>query len=85
VRLFAHKDFQAICIDAARRFNLAEQFIEKDYFVTEPLRITAYTQQAHLVFKGGTSLSKGWHLLERFSEDLDLFPQSRKLRSGSRG
>lgn len=26
----------------------------------------------HLVFKGGTSLSKGWKLIERFSEDIDL-------------
>ncbi len=26
----------------------------------------------HLVFKGGTSLSKGWNLIERFSEDIDM-------------
>jgi predicted nucleotidyltransferase component of viral defense system len=26
----------------------------------------------HLVFKGGTSLSKGWNIIERFSEDIDL-------------
>lgn len=26
----------------------------------------------HLVFKGGTSLSKSWNLIERFSEDIDL-------------
>jgi predicted nucleotidyltransferase component of viral defense system len=26
----------------------------------------------HLVFKGGTSLSKAWGLIERFSEDVDL-------------
>ena len=73
MRLFKHRDFQAICIDAARHFSLPEQFIEKDYYVTEALRIAASTQAGHLVFKGGTSLSKGWHLLERFSEDLDLF------------
>jgi len=73
VRLFEHRDFQAICSDAARRFDLPEQFIEKDYYVTEALRIAAVTQSGHIVFKGGTSLSKGWHLLERFSEDLDLF------------
>ena len=73
MRLFEHADFRAICIDAARRFNLPEQFIEKDYYVTEALRIAANKLGGHLVFKGGTSLSKGWHLLERFSEDLDLF------------
>jgi len=87
VRLFQHEDFKAICIDAARRFNLAEQFIEKDYFVTEALRIAAQTKQGHLVFKGGTSLSKGWHLLERFSEDLDLFlnPESYDPALGPKG
>ena len=26
----------------------------------------------HLVFKGGTSLSKAWKLINRFSEDIDL-------------
>lgn len=26
----------------------------------------------HLIFKGGTSLSKGWKLIDRFSEDIDL-------------
>ncbi len=87
MRLFQHEDFKAICIDAARRFNLAEQFIEKDYFVTEALRIAAQTKQGHLVFKGGTSLSKGWHLLERFSEDLDLFlnPESYDPALGPKG
>ncbi len=63
MRLFEHEDFLAICIDAARRFSLPEQFIEKDYYVTEALRIAVNTQAGHLVFKGGTSLSKGWDLL----------------------
>ena len=36
----------------------------------EQLTILAYA--ATFVFKGGTSLSKGWGLTERFSEDIDL-------------
>ena len=73
MRLYQHRDFQVICSEAAGRFNLPEQLIEKDYYVTEALRIAASTLADHIIFKGGTSLSKGWHLLERFSEDLDLF------------
>jgi len=47
--------------------------IEKDWWVTLVLKAvfsSAYT--SHLVFKGGTSLSKAWDLIERFSEDIDL-------------
>jgi len=47
--------------------------IEKDWWVTLVLKAlfqSAYAQ--HLVFKGGTSLSKGFKLINRFSEDIDL-------------
>jgi len=47
--------------------------IEKDWWVTLVLGMVFATEFAgHLVFKGGTSLSKGWKLIERFSEDIDL-------------
>jgi len=47
--------------------------IEKDWWVTLALSIVFNTEFAkHLVFKGGTSLSKAWNLIERFSEDIDL-------------
>jgi predicted nucleotidyltransferase component of viral defense system len=47
--------------------------IEKDWWVTTALRIVFSLSVAeHLVFKGGTSLSKGWNLIERFSEDIDI-------------
>jgi hypothetical protein len=47
--------------------------IEKDWWVTLALKAVFQTQYApHLVFKGGTSLSKGWGLIKRFSEDVDL-------------
>jgi hypothetical protein len=47
--------------------------IEKDWWVTLALNASfslPYSQ--NIVFKGGTSLSKGWNLIERFSEDIDL-------------
>src|SRR5581483_9048976 len=58
---------------AAERFGVSEQFVEKDYYVTEILRLAAGHLEDKVMFKGGTSLSKGWGLIDRFSEDIDLF------------
>lgn len=47
--------------------------IEKDWWVTMVLKALSVTRYAHLMsFKGGTSLSKGWQLIDRFSEDIDI-------------
>ncbi|MGG7666999.1 nucleotidyl transferase AbiEii/AbiGii toxin family protein [Dyadobacter sp. BHUBP1] len=47
--------------------------VEKDWWVTETLAIIFEMEVAsQLVFKGGTSLSKAWRLIYRFSEDIDL-------------
>jgi hypothetical protein len=47
--------------------------IEKDFWVTLVLESVFELEQAeNMVFKGGTSLSKGWNLIQRFSEDVDL-------------
>lgn len=47
--------------------------IEKDWWVTLALQALFSTKwKDNLVFKGGTSLSKAWGLIERFSEDIDL-------------
>lgn len=47
--------------------------VEKDWWVVQTLSIVFEMDVAvHLVFKGGTSLSKAWRLIERFSEDVDL-------------
>jgi predicted nucleotidyltransferase component of viral defense system len=47
--------------------------LEKDLWVTVVLKAIFQTPVAkHLLFKGGTSLSKSWGLVERFSEDIDL-------------
>jgi hypothetical protein len=53
--------------------GLPANAIEKDWWVTLALKaIFALPDSEHIVFKGGTSLSKGWNLIERFSEDIDL-------------
>jgi len=53
--------------------GLPENAVEKDWWVTLVLRAVFSTPlRPSLLFKGGTSLSKGWDLIERFSEDIDL-------------
>ena len=47
--------------------------IEKDWWVTVTLKALFQTDcREGLIFKGGTSLSKGFNIIERFSEDIDL-------------
>lgn len=58
---------------AAAQTGLPEIAIEKDWWVTVALQACfELTYSPQIVFKGGTSLSKGWNLIERFSEDIDL-------------
>ncbi len=53
--------------------NLPAYAVEKDWWVVQTLAILFETEIGeHLVFKGGTSLSKALGLIERFSEDVDL-------------
>lgn len=73
MRLHQHPDFGAFVTAAALEHDLIEPFVEKDYWITEILRTIAVTLPGRVVFKGGTSLSKGWSLIDRFSEDIDLF------------
>ncbi len=58
---------------ATERTGLPSVAIEKDWWVTMALNASfSLPYRNNLVFKGGTSLSKGWNLIERFSEDIDL-------------
>ena len=58
---------------ATLRIKLPIQAIEKDIWVSTILQIIFSLPVAeHLIFKGGTSLSKAWGLINRFSEDIDL-------------
>lgn len=56
-----------------RQCGLSAVAVEKDWWAVHTLRLIFSMECAPaLVFKGGTSLSKGWNLIERFSEDIDL-------------
>lgn len=69
----------------ADRTGIPAAHIEKDYWLTEALRRMAAVADAErftLLFKGGTSLSKAFRLIERFSEDVDVLVV---LPTGSKG
>ena len=76
MRLFEHPEFEQAILQAAEHFReqrLRPAIIEKDYYVTEALRVIAAASGDKVIFKGGTSLAKGWNLIQRFSEDIDIF------------
>jgi len=57
----------------AEKTGMASYAVEKDWWVVQTLSIVFDMEIGkYLVFKGGTSLSKSWQLIERFSEDIDL-------------
>ncbi|BDW93618.1 nucleotidyltransferase [Flagellimonas marinaquae] len=66
-------DRREIIVQTSISKGLQQAAIEKDWWVVAVLRAIFETKYAdYLVFKGGTSLSKAWGLIERFSEDIDL-------------
>jgi len=65
-------DFDGLFDVAAQTLGLPADVIEKDYWVTQALRGLAIAHPGEFIFKGGTSLSKGFELIERFSEDIDI-------------
>lgn len=68
------QDRRLACLQVEERMGLQAASVEKDFWVCWTLRelTTLPGIGEHLTFKGGTSLSKGWGLIERFSEDIDI-------------
>src|SRR3990167_949477 len=76
MKLSEHPDFEQAILRATDYYQnrgLRAALIEKDYYVSEALRALVQVAGDNVIFKGGTSLSKGWDLIERFSEDIDIF------------
>lgn len=69
---------------AAQRMALAPAVVEKDFWVCYTLDHLFHRSgfAESMVFKGGTSLSKAFGLIERFSEDIDLILDWRLLGYG---
>jgi hypothetical protein len=68
------EDRRDACLEAEARMRLRAASIEKDFWVCWTLRTLFELADwgPRLTFKGGTSLSKAWQLIERFSEDIDV-------------
>lgn len=60
--------------ETSRKIGLpSSSAAEKDWWVVHTLAVIFSLESSKaLIFKGGTSLSKGWNLIDRFSEDIDL-------------
>lgn len=67
-------DIQKQSIDKVQKeCGMPEQVIEKDWWVSAVLRaLFALPYSDRMSFKGGTSLSKCWDIISRFSEDIDI-------------
>jgi hypothetical protein len=64
---------RSILEEASKRLDMPIFNVEKDWWVTQTLTLVFNMDIGkHLVFKGGTSLSKSWGIIKRFSEDVDL-------------
>lgn len=71
MRLAELPDFKTLIALSSRELSVPEAWIEKDYYLTEVLRLIARAYPIGGFLKGGTSLTKGWELLTRISEDID--------------
>lgn len=68
----------------AAELKINPLFIEKDYWITVVLkRLSKSKFESESVFKGGTSLSKGYELIERFSEDVDIALINNNAKTGN--
>lgn len=71
-RLDKNKEqFFKLISETAVYFDIHHDYVEKDYWLTLILK-EIMNQEYDYVFKGGTSLSKCYHLINRFSEDIDI-------------
>ena len=68
----------------AQRMGILDIYIEKDYWVCYALYLIFNgPQKDHVIFKGGTALSKCYQIIERFSEDIDLVVLTEENQSGN--
>jgi len=65
-----HRDFKGLIQIVSDQLSIVPQLVEKDYWIMHCL--WGLQQQFCFELKGGTSLSKGFNIIERFSEDLDI-------------
>lgn len=73
--MYLHKEnkelFRDIISIVSERKNVTTDIVEKDYYVTMILYLLSQ-KEIEVIFKGGTSLSKAYGVIDRFSEDIDI-------------
>lgn len=81
---FSMERRRTACTELHTAMKLDAESVEKDFWVCWTLRelFALPGIGEHLTFKGGTSLSKAWKLIERFSEDIDLIVDKEELGFG---
>ncbi|SDR69042.1 Nucleotidyl transferase AbiEii toxin, Type IV TA system [Gillisia sp. Hel1_33_143] len=77
--------FEGAIVATSEHLGISEIYIEKDYWVTYALKqiFTDKNTKDIAVFKGGTSLSKCYGIIDRFSEDIDLVVIQEEDESGN--
>lgn len=75
--------FEQVILTISEEQKINPSIIEKDYFVTVILRELS-KRLPNMIFKGGTSLSKCYNLIKRFSEDIDISIQEEKPTENQR-
>lgn len=67
------EEFQELVTLASQNLEIEEIYVEKDYFVVLALKSLENSEYCNSgIFKGGTSLSKAYGVINRFSEDIDI-------------
>lgn len=67
------EDFKSLLQVASEYYKIDERIVEKDYSVSYTLsRLVTFDRKDFIIFRGGTSLTKCYTDLKRFSEDIDL-------------
>jgi predicted nucleotidyltransferase component of viral defense system len=81
VARLSDKERRELFTETASRRSTTPAVIEKDFWVTRTLGCLFHDKHLAriLMFKGGTSLSKVYNVIERFSEDIDLILDWRVL------
>ena len=73
--MYLHKEnrelFRDVILLTSQKLEVSEDIVEKDYYVTSILKKLSEIDYP-IVFKGGTSLSKAFNVIDRFSEDIDI-------------
>ncbi len=77
------QEFYDALLALSAKLNISPAIIEKDYYVTMFLEALS-KRVPNLIFKGGTSLSKCYKIINRFSEDIDLTLDANQQSQGKK-